>query len=66
MQMNLQTIRTVSTKICVFMEKGDKVSLGQFLTLLEFLHADKSDVYNVIEVVNKISVRRRIAGIHYG
>lgn len=45
MQMNLQTIRTVSTQISVFMEKGDKVSLGHFISLMQFLHADKSDIH---------------------
>lgn len=45
MQMNVQTIRTKSTPICVFMgEKREKVSPGQFINLLEFLYPDKSDV----------------------
>lgn len=44
--MNLQTIRTASTQICLFRgKKRDKVSLDEVISLMEFLHPSKSKVY---------------------
>ena len=48
MQMNLQTIRTADTQICLFTGKRDKVSLDQLVSV-EFLHPDKNNVHMLFE-----------------